>query len=48
MVSFLEMNGIPLMYDDSDMIQVGLSVAEGSMNYEGLLQWIIEHKKQIQ
>ena len=45
MVSFLEMNGIPLKYDDSEMIDAGLSVADGSMNYESLLKWIIDHRE---
>lgn len=44
MLSFLEMNGIPIRCTDQDLIQVGLSVADGSMGYEALLQWPLEHK----
>lgn len=44
MLSFLEMNGIPIRCTDQDLIQVGLSVADGSMGYEALLQWLLEHK----
>ena len=44
MLSFLEMNGIRLSCTDEDMIQVGLSVADGSMSYEELLQWVIDHR----
>ena len=44
MLSFLEMNGIRLACTDEDMIQVGLSVADGSMSYEELLQWVVDHR----
>ena len=44
MLSFLEMNGIRLSCTDEDMIQVGFSVADGSMSYEELLQWVIDHR----
>ena len=45
MLTFLEVNGIKLDYTDEDLIQIGLSVADGSMTYEALLGWIIEHKR---
>ncbi|MBO4267297.1 MAG: type II toxin-antitoxin system death-on-curing family toxin [Lachnospiraceae bacterium] len=44
MASFLEMNGIKLLYEDDELINVGLSVADGTMKYEDLLQWINDHK----
>ena len=44
MLSFLEMNGIRIKCTDDDIINIGLSVADGSMSYEELLQWIIEHR----
>ena len=39
------MNGIKIHCTDEDLIHVGLSVADGSMGYEGLLQWVIDHKE---
>lgn len=45
MLTFLEVNGIRLNYIDEDIIRIGLSVADGSMSYEELLGWIIEHKR---
>ena len=45
MLTFLEVNGIRLSYTDEDIVNVGLSVADGSMSYEELLGWVIEHKK---
>ena len=44
MLSFLEMNGIRIRCTDAELVQIGLSVADGSMKYEDLLQWVIGHK----
>lgn len=44
MLSFLEMNGIRIHCTDDELVHVGLSVADGTMGYEELLQWVIEHK----
>ncbi len=44
MLSFLEMNGIRIRCTDEELIHIGLSVADGSMGYEALLQWVIDHK----
>ena len=44
MMSFLEMNGIRLACTDDEIVHIGLSVADGSMSYEDLLQWVIDHK----
>ena len=45
MLSFLEMNGIRIQCTDDELVSVGLSVADGSMKYEELLAWIIDHKE---
>lgn len=45
MLSFLEMNGIKLRCTDEELIHIGLSVADGSMSYENLLQWVIDHRE---
>ena len=44
MLTFLEMNGIQMEYANDDLVRVGLSVAAGSMKYEQLLAWIVEHE----
>ena len=44
MLSFLEMNGIKIKCTDEEIIHIGLSVADGSMGYEELLQWGLSHK----
>ena len=44
MLTFLEVNGIRLECTNEDIVEIGLSVADGSMGYEELLQWIIDHR----
>ena len=29
---------------DEELVQIGLSVADGSMKYEELLQWVKDHE----
>lgn len=44
MLSFLEINGIKLKYTDEELIEIGLSLANGSMKYDDLLEWVKLHK----
>lgn len=44
MLIFLEVNGIVLRCTNADIVHIGLSVADGSMDYPALLQWVQEHK----
>ena len=44
MLSFLEMNGIRVDCTDAELVRIGLSVADGSMSYEELHQWVLAHK----
>lgn len=44
MLTFLEVNGIPLNCSEEDIIKPGLGVAAGTMSYEQLLSWVMEHK----
>ena len=44
MLSFLEINGIKLSYTDEELITIGLALADGSMKYEELLEWVNNHK----
>lgn len=43
MTTFLEMNGIRLQATNEEIVQIGLSVADGSMNYDDLLAWVRKH-----
>ena len=45
MLSFLEMNGIQIQCTDEELVHIGLSIADGSMGYEELLQWVLDHRK---
>ena len=44
MLSFLEMNGIRIRCTDDKLVHIGLSVADGTMGYEELLQWVTDHR----
>ncbi|MBE6971386.1 MAG: type II toxin-antitoxin system death-on-curing family toxin [Ruminococcaceae bacterium] len=44
MLTFLEVNGIRLECSDEELVHIGLSVADGSMGYEQLLNWVREHR----
>lgn len=44
MLTFLEVNGIRLDCTNEEVVHVGLSVADGSMTYDALLEWIKEHR----
>ena len=44
MLAFLEVNGVRIHCTDEELVMVGLSVADGSMTYEALLQWVLEHR----
>ena len=44
MLTFLEVNGIRLDCTNEDIVHIGLSVADGRMDYEALLAWVKEHR----
>ena len=44
MLTFLEMNGIRIQCTDAELVHIGLSVADGSMKYDELLQWVRDHE----
>lgn len=44
MLTFLEVNGIRLECTNEELVHVGLSVADGTMDYEQLLAWVREHR----
>ena len=44
MLTFLEVNGVRIDCTNEELVEVGLSVAAGTMRYEELRDWVIEHK----
>ena len=44
MLSFLELNGIRIEATDSEVIRLGLGIADGSMKYADVLSWIKDHR----
>lgn len=44
LLSFLELNGIYIEATDDDVVEAGLAIARGEMKYDGLYEWIINHK----
>ena len=44
MLTFLEVNGIHMDCTNEAVVHAGLSVAAGTMDYEGLLAWVREHR----
>ena len=44
MLTFLEVNGIRLDCTNDEVVEVGLAVASGAMNYETLLAWVRSHR----
>ncbi len=43
MILFLELNKIFLIYNDDDMIQLGLALADGIASFHDLVKWILQH-----
>lgn len=44
MLTFLEVNGVRMECSNEEVARVGLAVAEGSMGYEELLDWVRTHR----
>ena len=44
MLTFLEVNGIRQDCTNEEVATVGLAVADGSMGYEALRDWVVAHK----
>ena len=44
MLSFLELNGIRIEATNDEVATLGLSVADGSSDYDVILDWINNHK----
>ena len=44
MLVFLALNGIELKYTQKELYETILDVAAGNIDYEGLLQWVLNHQ----
>ena len=44
MLVFLEINGLLVDYTQKELYETILSIADGSLEYEDLLKWILEHQ----
>ena len=45
MLAFLEMNGVHISPSDEDVVNAGLGVASGEMDYGALLEWIRNERR---
>ena len=45
MLVFLALNGIELRYTQNELYEMVLSVADGSLEYEAMLGWVLEHQE---
>ena len=45
MLVFLALNGISLFYTQDELASVFLKTAAGEVDYDDLLQWVIDHEK---
>jgi death-on-curing protein len=43
MLAFLEMNGLPISCTNDELIDIGLDLAESTIDEAGLIEWIISH-----
>ncbi len=44
MLVFLAINGIEMKYTQKELYETVLAVAAGSLEYDELLQWVLEHQ----
>ena len=44
MLTFLEVNGIRLECSDEDIVNAGLAIAAGEMDYDAVLEWVKSHR----
>jgi death-on-curing protein len=44
MITFLEVNGIYLDCTNEEVVEIGLGLADGSIGYEEILEWIKNHR----
>ncbi|MCL4416284.1 MAG: type II toxin-antitoxin system death-on-curing family toxin [Actinobacteria bacterium] len=47
MLVFLELNNIKMYFSQSELVELGMGIAEGKKDSKQITKWIIEHKKNI-
>ena len=45
MLVFLELNDIKLNFSQSELVELGMKIAEGKVDSQYIKKWIIKHKK---
>ena len=45
MISFLELNRINIEAENEDVVRLGMGVAEGTMNQDDVLKWIMKNRR---
>lgn len=45
MLVLLALNGIELQYTQPELAEMGLRVADGSLSFEDLIKWVIDHQE---
>ena len=45
MLTFFELNGVKLEFTNDELISLGLSLAQGETDYDGLCAWLERHQK---
>lgn len=45
MLVFLALNGIELQYTQPELAQMGLCAADGSLSFEDLVKWVVDHQE---
>ena len=45
MLTFVEINGIKIFAENQDIVNIGLSLANGTMKYQDLVDWLKIHIK---
>ena len=45
MLVFLELNDIKLNFSQSELVELGMKIAEGRVDSQYIKKWIIKHKK---
>ena len=45
MLVFFDLNGIELRYTQKELYEMVLAVVDGSLEYEAMLSWVLEHQE---
>lgn len=47
MLIFLELNSIKIFFSQSELVELGMEIAQGKLDSEQITKWIIKHKKNV-